>query len=103
MPDSVEIIWQKAFDNCTSLREIKLSNNLQQIQSSAFYNCKSLIYIELPNSLNQIDGYVFQNSSVTTLKFLGTSEQWQSITKNNYWKYNIPVNSIECLDGFVDF
>ena len=57
-----------AFYGCISLKEIKLSSNLQSIGSKAFLSCSSLNNVIIPESVTVIEDYAFYNcSSLTTI------------------------------------
>lgn len=59
-PDSVTHMGN-AFSSCFSLKEIKLSENTDQIAWQCFYNCTSLTEITLPASVKKIEMYAFLN------------------------------------------
>lgn len=79
IPDSVEIIKERAFENCTSLTDVvyleqsglhtsegnKFHNGLNTIKSYAFNNCNSLGNINL-NQVNVIETCAFQNCTSLT-------------------------------------
>ena len=44
-------IGNNAFENCSSLKNVKLSKNLAELGWMAFGNCDSLTYIEIPKSI----------------------------------------------------
>ena len=54
IPNTVTSIGESAFDECTSLETITLSENLTSIPSKSFYKCKSLKSIVIPNSVKSI-------------------------------------------------
>ena len=51
MPDSVVKIGAYAFQNCSSLKNVRLSQKLETIGVGAFYGCKSLQRIEIPDNV----------------------------------------------------
>lgn len=53
----------KNFYNCTSLREVKLSKNIQYLGLQTFYNCSALTSLTLPEGLLGLGYGVFQNCS----------------------------------------
>ena len=90
LPDSLEIINNGAFQDCTSLpgvqvnagvsaipeqcflrcssmTEVQLAEGLQSIGRIAFANCTSLQYLEIPRSVNSIDPTAFYNDPDLTL------------------------------------
>lgn len=63
IPDSVTIINQSAFENCTNLTGVSLGNSVSSIGSYAFRNCKKLKSILIPNSVNDLGTGVFWDCS----------------------------------------
>jgi hypothetical protein len=71
MPDNVtqDKIYRGMFSHCTSLRKIKLSENITQLNSGGdanegfFTNCTSLESITLPKNINYIGDTCFYNCS----------------------------------------
>ncbi len=61
LPTSLESIGEFAFDSCTSLEEINLSDckNLTTIDDEAFASCEKLETVTLPASLKSIDSQAF--------------------------------------------
>ena len=50
-----------AFDGCSLLKSVTMSNNVTEIQSDAFAGCKGLEYIVMSRKITQIDSYTFYN------------------------------------------
>lgn len=84
LPDTLELIGNSAFENCTELNSISIPNNVTKIENyvfadcrnlekvvlgtgteeigyHAFYNCSSLETIIIPSSVQMIDDYIFEN------------------------------------------
>lgn len=59
IPQSVTRIEQFSFNNCLSLQEIDLPSSIKYIGYSAFGGCTSLITIDLPDSITNIDAFAF--------------------------------------------
>ena len=66
LPNTIEYISYRAFENCTNLKKVSLSFALRTIGTGAFEGCASLEAIELPQSLQVIENYTF--SGCTSLK-----------------------------------
>ena len=70
LPDSITALGDYAFQECTGLKGIKLSENLNRIGNYAFQNCTNLKKINLPEPLKSIGYNAFQNcSSLSELYF----------------------------------
>ena len=102
IPDSVTTIESQAFSNCSSLSSIVIPNGVTSIGGYAFYNCASLTSITIPDSVTQIKSTVFGYcSSLTFINYLGTVEEWNSISKWDSWKSYSHISVIHCIDGDI--
>lgn len=59
LSNNVKKIGYRAFSGCESLSEINFPNSLISISMGAFINCTSLNHIELPESIGYIGSYAF--------------------------------------------
>ncbi|MBR5121688.1 MAG: leucine-rich repeat domain-containing protein [Oscillospiraceae bacterium] len=59
IPDSVEMILNYAFHNCTSLKSVKFGKNVEDIFIGAFLGCVSLEEVILPENMKRIDSRAF--------------------------------------------
>ena len=48
------------FEYCINLKNVRLPNNITQIDDSMFYQCSSLTHIEIPKNVSYIGGSAFQ-------------------------------------------
>lgn len=71
IPDTVTTIGSSAFQGCTSLKEVNLSNNLTSLGASAFKGCTSLETVILPDSLKVINTALFRDCSALKSVTLG--------------------------------
>lgn len=73
IPDSVVIIDEDAFGECTNLSNVTLSKNLVTLGKGAFESCTALKTIEIPKSLqvaeDSVYGGPFAISGLTTVTF----------------------------------
>ena len=63
-----------------------MPSGVKSVGYAAFANCASLNSIVIPESVTSIGDYTFYNStSLTSIKYRGTEEQWSSISKSDIW------------------
>jgi hypothetical protein len=85
-------IGDKAFSSCSKLTSITIPNSVTRIGDRAFEDCDSLTSITIPNSVTSIGYSVFSGcSALTSIKYRGTEEQWEAISKENA---NIPSSAV---------
>lgn len=70
IPDSVEIIYNNAFQDCRELQLNKLPSSLTTIKDSAFYNCYSMTVSELPSGVVSIGDWAFNGCDHITISKL---------------------------------
>ncbi|MBQ8257729.1 MAG: leucine-rich repeat domain-containing protein, partial [Bacteroidaceae bacterium] len=66
IPNSVTLIGNTAFYNCTGLTSITIPNSVTSIRAYAFFGCSGLTSIEIPNSVTSIGGHAFFGCSGLT-------------------------------------
>lgn len=60
--------------------------------------------ITIPNSVTYIGDSAFRVcSSLTLITYQGTKEQWNAISKDDYWKRDSSISTIVCTDGTITF
>lgn len=59
IPDSVQLIGEKAFFNCRQLERITLSNGMKNIKRETFAGCAALTAIKIPDGIKTIGELVF--------------------------------------------
>ncbi|MDE5887675.1 MAG: leucine-rich repeat domain-containing protein [Muribaculaceae bacterium] len=70
IPESVTIIGERAFNECTLLSSVSLPDNIVSIEMGTFYGCKELSSINMPESLDRIRGVAFYGcEKLSTLTF----------------------------------
>lgn len=125
IPESVTSIDYSAFESCTSLTDIKLPKNITKIKNHLFYNCRNLTDIEIPENVISIDYSAFYSctsltnieisasvtsigfsafdacSNLTTVNYMGTIEQWKSISVDS-GNERLTSAKIICTDGVIN-
>ncbi len=111
IPDSVTVIGNGAFLNCTSLLSVTLGEGVEYIAVGAFAGCTSLEKITIPDSVLAIgelafyecnlltsvtvgeglfyigDGAFFDCYALSTITYAGTEAEWNDISKGEDWDY----------------
>ena len=81
--DSVTSIGYRAFYNCSGLTSIEIPSSVTSIGDRAFENCSSLTSITIPDSVTSIGNYAFYGcSSLTNVTFENTSGWWVSTSSS---------------------
>ncbi|MDE5599649.1 MAG: leucine-rich repeat domain-containing protein, partial [Ureaplasma sp.] len=60
IPKQITVIKQALFEECRSLKTVKLEGNVTEIQNTAFRRCKALETINIPDSIQSIQALAFQ-------------------------------------------
>ena len=102
IPDSVTTIGNFAFWYCYNLTSVTIGDSVTTIGMSAFSSCDNLTSVTIGDSVTTIDKYAFYDcSKLTSITFEGTVAQWNAISKETLWKYNVPATEVVCSDGTV--
>ena len=96
VPNGVKKIGICAFQNCTRLTNIELSDSVTMIEQAAFFNCTALVSITIPDGLESIGDSAF--SSCTSLKSITLPDSLTSISGGAFTYCNA-LKSIKIPDG----
>lgn len=67
IPDSVKVIGDWAFRNCSVLESVTMGDNVEYIGEEAFFGCGSLETLVLPQTVEEIGNEAFENYYGITL------------------------------------
>ena len=76
---------------------------ISSIASYSFCDLRNLI-IEIPSSILEIELYAFYNCDIKEIRYSGTVEEWNNISKNDgLWNYNSSGFTVICSDGELTY
>ena len=64
------------FHHTYELTKIKIPNTVTKIEKYAFYDTYSLTTVQIPISVTEIESMAFSGTSLSTVYYEGTEEQW---------------------------
>ena len=84
-------IGELAFYKRTELTSVLIPEGVTSIGDNAFQGCNKLTSVEIPDTVKSIGELAFYNcSSLKNIRFMGTKEQWNAISKENDWNLRVP-------------
>lgn len=96
--------WYSAtsiFAGCSNLATVNIGENVKSIPKFVFRDCKGLTSVTIGNGVTSIGAWSFGGCTrLTNIKFNGTMEEWNTITKGSDWNNGGPKQVI-CTDGKV--
>ena len=103
MDDSVTAISNSAFSQNSCITGITISNRVTELQSFVFGRCASLKTIVIPDSVTVLGNAVFDDTSLESIIYKGTIQDWKNIDMGIWWEsnYDLPIDRITCLDGYI--
>jgi hypothetical protein len=94
IPDNVNIIASRAFEDCNHLKNITIRNSVYSIGYLAFSNCKKLESITISDSVFAINGRIF--SGCTSLSKIEVGAGNKAYSGKDGILYNKAMNTLIC-------
>ena len=91
------VISQRMFENCESLKSIELVNGVQSIEASSFEGCTELAEITIPQSIGRIDESAFSECNKLQLIKGYKGSYAETFAKNNGFTFESIGNVKETL------
>lgn len=86
-----------AFAGCTGLTRVTFADGIRSIASYSLQECSQITEIVIPASVKYIQGYAFSGcSKLATIRFGGTSQQWNDVVKNTKWNDKTGYYTVIC-------
>jgi len=101
MGENVEFIDSYAFNKLIGEITIEIPKNIKTLNSYVLEYCQ-IESLVLNNTLECIDSYALANFS-GNITFNGTLEEWNTVVKNDNWRYNTGDFTVYCLDGEINY
>ncbi len=92
-------IVEGLFQGCISLSSVTVPGTVQNIKPYAFSGCTSLKSLSLPKSLSVIFENAFLNSGIKTVKYAGTSTNWQYVIISGVGNAGLKSATVTGSDG----
>lgn len=73
LPENLTAIGERTFQNCTQLESVEISDSVLSIGDAAFRDCSSLKGLELPENLQTMGSYIFDScTALESVEIPGT-------------------------------
>ena len=93
---SVTVIGEGAFAGCSELTSIAIPDGITSIGENAFFDCRELQSITVPSSVTSIGIGAFSDCpSLAKIYYDGSTEEWDSIVKEDGWDLYAGSYSVE--------
>lgn len=99
IPSTVTEIGTNAFWGCSSIQTIEIPKGTTTLYDGAFGKCTNLKQVIMPDSIKSIYSNAFKDSSIDSIIYKGTVEQWNSIYKEAHWDSVTKGFTVYCTDG----
>ncbi len=101
LPASLTDYGLTPFLNCASLTKITLAEGTTALTSCWLLSGTAVKEFIIPETVKTIAGGFFYNSSVTTLRYAGSTSQWETISKEAHWAEPLSTSTVICANGSV--
>lgn len=79
IPKSVKTIKNEAFEGCKALKNVVIPGSVTTLGDSAFKDCTNLKTVDIPKSVKYLADTFDGCTSLTTINYAGTEEEWKKI------------------------
>ena len=93
IPSTVKCLRKGCFNGYLSIDELIVSDGITEIQEYAFTSVHITTLI-LPKTIKKLEDYCFVYSTIETIYFTGSEEEWNQIEKSETWNEVSTINKI---------
>lgn len=93
--DQQEAIW---ISRKTS-GAVTVPEGITSIGGSVFLDCSGVTSVTLPASVTSIGYGAFTGCNQVTINFLGSTDEWEAVDKNEGWRDGTSVKEVVCKNG----
>lgn len=83
------VIGNNAFENCTSLNDVKLGPALEEIRDYAFIGCSGLSYIDIPGTVSNIGKYILEKCTSLTGFTVPAEANYETRLGSDMYKFQL--------------
>lgn len=98
IPNSVEYIGERAFDECKYLTSVTIPNSVKHIGEGAFAGCEGLTTVYIPDGVTKIDNAFYECSNLTFVRIPNSV-----ISMNHSFTRCTSLTTVSIPDGVKEF
>lgn len=102
IPEGVQEIGTGAFSSCVSLASVAIPEGVTEIGYDVFKDCTSLASVTIPNSVKTIHDTAFLSCPLKEIKYAGTKEEWEAISKGSELSAENGDFVVQCTDDVAE-
>ena len=91
--EGIQTLEMYCYGGCHKLKKVYLTDSVKLVKENAFAYCDTIDEVIIKNPTIVIDYLAFYDTSVNTIHYNGTMDEW------NLMSHNISVKRIVCTDG----
>ena len=104
LPNTITQLANATFEDCFNLNSITIPNGVTLIGNGCFNRCKKMTEITIPRSVATIGSFALSHCELLeTIDYLGTMDEWNSITVDSSWKNFSAITTVHCRNGDISF
>lgn len=94
---SLAYLTNYGYPSLINVKEIVIPDTINSIPAATFQSSRALTKVTLPKTISSIGGQIGRDTSISDIYYLGTENEWNNITFENDWKYDIGNATVHCI------